>query len=63
MPLDQLLSQLEVEPSSSVTRRLVKLLFNSFHPTNKEADVVVRLYIITNVESSFSHTVQVIGLK
>ncbi|KAL9966949.1 hypothetical protein ACROYT_G025098 [Oculina patagonica] len=41
VPLEQLLSQLEVEQSASVIRRLVKLLVNSFHPTAKGVDVQV----------------------
>ncbi|XP_027038917.1 condensin-2 complex subunit G2-like [Pocillopora damicornis] len=39
VPLEQLLAQLEVEQSAAVIRRLVKLLVNSFHPTNKSVDV------------------------
>ena len=41
VPLEQLLAQLEVEQSAAVIRRLVKLLVNSFHPTNKSVDVQV----------------------
>ncbi|XP_029192981.2 condensin-2 complex subunit G2-like [Acropora millepora] len=41
VPLEQLLCQLEVEQSASVTRRLVKLLVNSFHPTSKGPDIQV----------------------
>ena len=41
VPLEQLLSQLEVEQSAAVIRRIVKLLVNSFHPTGKGADTQV----------------------
>ena len=41
VPLDHLLASLEVETSALVLRKLVKLLMNSFHPLNKEADVQV----------------------
>ena len=39
--MEQLLSQLEVEQSAAVIRRIVKLLVNSFHPTGKGADTQV----------------------
>ena len=39
--MEQLLSQLEVEQSAAVIRRIVKLLVNSFHPTGKVADTMV----------------------
>ena len=46
VPLEQLLSQLEVEQSASVIRRLVKLLVNSFHPTAKGVDVQVSMVMV-----------------
>ena len=39
--MEQLLSQLEVEQSAAVIRRIVKLFVNSFHPTGKGADTQV----------------------
>lgn len=46
MPLEQLLSQLEVEQSATVIRRLVKLLVNSFHPTTKGVDILVSMMML-----------------
>ena len=40
--MEHLLGRLEVEQSSSVSRRIVKLLMNSFHPANKDSDELVR---------------------
>lgn len=45
VPLEHLLACLEVETSAPVLRKLVKLLMNSFHPLNKEADIQVTLFI------------------
>ncbi|XP_028391007.1 condensin-2 complex subunit G2-like [Dendronephthya gigantea] len=38
VPMEHLLARLEVEQSTPVIRRIVKLLMNSFHPANKESN-------------------------
>ena len=51
--MEQLLSQLEVEQSAAVIRRIVKLLVNSFHPTGKGADTQVIGHI--NISEELLH--------
>ena len=49
MPMEHLLARLEVEGSSAVMRRLVKLLMNSFLPVTGDPNVqVLRLSSLTN---------------
>jgi hypothetical protein len=44
--MEHLLGRLEVEQSSPVIRRIVKLLMNSFHPANKESNELVRMNLV-----------------